>query len=85
MSVKQSDQLTLLRACRDFTDSGEWRGVFTYPGCGYDLVRSGLATEDKKITVSGRATLFLAGEESDDPFPESKDHIELTMEIKRDA
>ena len=40
--------------------------MFTYPNCGWDLVQSGFCTPDKKITMAGRAALFLLGK-GDDP------------------
>lgn len=66
--VKQSDQIALLKIVREYTDEGKWSGCFTYPNCGPDLLKSGLATEDKKITMAGRAALFLLGE-GPDPTP----------------
>lgn len=75
--MKRSDQIALLETSRIFTDTGEWKGLFTYPGCGVDLVTSGLATEDGKITVAGRATLFLLGR-GDDPT-ETKASVTFTI------
>lgn len=66
--VKKSDQIKMLEACAKFTDTEVWEGIFSYPGCGWDLVQSGLVTEDKKITTAGRAALFLLGKGSD-PTP----------------
>lgn len=79
-SIKQSDQIALLEACRVFTDTGEWKPLFTYPNAGWDLVQSGLATEDKKITTAGRAALWFLGK-GDDPFPESKDSITFSIPL----
>ena len=78
MNLKQSDQIALLEVCKIHTDTGEWKGVFTYPACGWDLVQSGLVTEDQKITTAGRATLFLLGK-GEDPLPESKASIEISL------
>lgn len=64
-NIKRRDQISLLEMVRSFTDTGEWKGMFTYPDCGVDLVRQGLATEDKKITMAGRAALFLLGKGPD--------------------
>ena len=62
--LKRSDQLRMLGACCEKTDTGEWRGLFTYPNCGYDLFEAGLVEADGKITTAGRAALFLAGHEN---------------------
>lgn len=78
--MKKSDQIAMLEACQNFTDTGEWRGLFTYPGCGWDLVESGLATEDKKITQAGRAALWLLGRVPD-PIPESKASVTFSIPI----
>ena len=78
--VKWSDQIAMLQACAAFTDSGEWKGIFTYPNCGWDLVQSGLVTEDKKITISGRAALYLLNK-GPDPFIESKSYTEVSIPI----
>lgn len=64
-TLKRKDQVAMLKTVLKYTDSGEWDGLFTYPGCGYDLVQQGLATEDKKITGAGRAALWLLGEGPD--------------------
>jgi len=68
--VKQSDQVRMLEACAKFTDSGEPIRIFSYPNCGWDLVQSGLVTQDCKITTAGRAALYLM-DKGEDPFPES--------------
>lgn len=65
-NIKRNDQINLLKICREFTDTGQWSGSFTYPDCGPDLVRQGLATEGRQITTAGRAALWLLGE-GDDP------------------
>jgi hypothetical protein len=65
-SIKRNDQIKLLEIVREFTDTGVWKGTFTYPNCGYDLVLQGLATEDKKITQAGRVALWLL-EKAPDP------------------
>ena len=82
--MKQSDQLALLEVCRVFTDTDKWNGIFTYPNCGCDLWDCGLATEDKKITVAGRAALYLAGK-GPDPTPQSKTVVEFTIPIEGSA
>ena len=84
MSIKKSDQIEMLKTCRTFTDTGEWKGMFSYPGCGWDLVKSGLVTEDKKITVAGRAALWFL-DEGDDPIPESKASIEFSIPLVNKA
>ena len=78
MSLKQSDQIALLEKCRNYTDTGKMEGIFCYPNCGWDLVQCGLATGDKKITIAGRAALFLLGK-GDDPLPESKASFEFSL------
>lgn len=83
MSLKRSDQLKMLEACLKFTETGEWEGMFfTYPNCGWDLVQQGLATEDKKITMAGRAALWFL-EKGPDPLPESKDHETFTIPLRK--
>lgn len=64
-SLKQSDQIRLLKVVKKYTETGEWEGIFSYPNCGVDLVKMGLATEDKKITPAGEAALWLLGEAPD--------------------
>ncbi len=64
--LKRNDQINLLKRWLIFSDNGEFTGCFPYPQCGYDLVQQGLVTEDKKITVAGRACLWLL-EKSEDP------------------
>jgi hypothetical protein len=75
--LKRRDQEGLLQACLNFTDSGEWAGMFTYPSCGYDLVVQGLVTEDRKITMAGRAALWLLGKGADPT--ESKSSVEFKL------
>jgi len=84
MSLKRADQIALLKVVRDFTDTGKWNGMFTYPNCGWDLCQSGLVTEDKKITTAGRAALYLMGE-GDDPLPESKASQEFAIPVEGSA
>jgi hypothetical protein len=81
--MKQGDQVALLKAVREATDGAEWRGLFTYPNCGWDLVQSGLATEDRKITTAGRAALFLLGE-GPDPTP-GKSFQEFSIPLRKKA
>lgn len=76
-SLKMSDQKTMLDACRIFTDTGEWKPMFSYPGCGWDLVQCGLVTEDKKITVAGRWALWVLGK-GEDPT-DSKSFVEISL------
>lgn len=63
--LKRADQISLLETCLKYADTGEWSGIFTYPNCGYDLVRQELVTKDKKITLAGRAALWLLGKAPD--------------------
>ena len=62
---KRFDQIRLLEICQKYTDTGEWEGTFSYPDCGPDLVRQGLATENRQITIAGRAALWLVGKGED--------------------
>ena len=75
--LKRLDQIKLLELCDKFTKTNEWEGTFTYPNCGYDLVQQGLVSEDKKITMSGRAALFLLSK-GEDPTT-SKACIEFSL------
>jgi hypothetical protein len=77
--LKRSDQIALLKAALHRELTGEWKGLFTYPNCGYDLVRSGLATEDGKLTIAGKAALYLLGDDAADPTVESKSFSEVTL------
>lgn len=79
--VKRNDQINMLKACADFTETGEWPGLFSYPNCGWDLVQSGLATEDKQITTAGRAALYLLGS-GDDPLPASQASQTITLPMQ---
>lgn len=63
--MKKADQIAMLEACRTFTDTGEWKGLFSYPGAGWDLVQQQLVTQDKKITIAGRAALWMLGKGED--------------------
>lgn len=78
--VKKSDQIAMLGACATFTDTGEFPGLFSYPGCGWDLVQMHLVTEDKKITDAGRAALWLLGK-GDDPLPQSKSFVSFSLPL----
>ncbi len=78
--LKQLDQVALLEKVLIFTDTGKFEGIFTYPNCGWDLVMQGLATEDRKITVAGRAELWLLGKGSDPT--NSKSVIELKLNLR---
>ncbi len=64
-TIKQGDQIRLLEALARETDTGESTPMFTYPNCGWDLVQSGFCTQDRKITMAGRAALFLLGKGAD--------------------
>ena len=77
-SIKRSDQIAMLEAVLSFTNTGKWNVFFTYPNCGVDLVKQGLATEDKQITMAGRAALFLLGK-GPDPT-ESKSFITFKLD-----
>lgn len=81
--IKRGDQLCLLDACLRFADTGQWEGVFTYPTCGADLVKSGLVDAAGKVTTAGRAAMFLLGKGAD-PFPDSKAFQEFSLPL-RDA
>lgn len=64
-TIKQNDQIRLLEALARETDTGEFTPMFAYPNCGWDLVQSGFCTQDRKITMAGRAALFLLGKGED--------------------
>jgi hypothetical protein len=64
-SLKQSDQINMLKAVAQKTDTGVSKLFFAYPNCGWHLVQSGLVTQDGEITAAGRAALFLLGLGSD--------------------
>lgn len=61
-------QIVMLRACADFTSSGVWVAPPTYSNCAWDMIEAGLIKPDKRITLSGRVTLFMLGE-GPDPMP----------------
>ena len=77
--IKRNDQIKLLEIARDYTDNGEWKSIFSYPNCGWDLVQMGLVTEDKKIIDAGRATLWLLGKGKDPT--DSKSSITINMKL----
>lgn len=81
--LKRNDQIKLLQICRDYTDTGDWKGTFTYPNCGVDLVKQGLVTEDRKITQAGRVSLWLLGK-GEDPT-DSISVFEFDMKVKMKA
>lgn len=64
--IKKSDQIRLLEACAKFEETGQFPPVFSYPNCGWDLVRQGLVTQDRKLTIAGKAALWLL-DKGDDP------------------
>jgi len=70
----------MLEASLKFTETGEWKGMFSYPNCGWDLVQQGLVTEDKRITMSGRAALWLL-EKGPDPTA-SKAVISFKLDLE---
>jgi len=78
-NLKQKDQIHLLEICAKFTDTGEWEGTFTYPNAGYDLVQQGLVTEDKKITIAGRAVLWFLDKGPDQTESKSHETFELNV------
>lgn len=67
-TLKRSDQIALLERSLEYTETGIMNGIFTYPDCGYDLVRQGLANEDRTITIAGRAALWFL-DKGPDPTP----------------
>jgi hypothetical protein len=77
--LKRSDQIALMKAAYQREKNGEWNGLFTYPNCGYDLVRSGLATEDGTLTIAGKAALYLLGDDEADPTADSKSSFEIKL------
>lgn len=64
--IKKSDQIRLLEACAELEATGNFPRIFTYPNCGWDLVRQGLVTQDRKLTVAGKAALWFL-DKGDDP------------------
>ncbi len=58
-----SDQLHMLKVVQIQTDTGKWHGLFTYPGCGWDLVQLGYVRNREPdgtgvdITDEGRSFL----------------------------
>ena len=80
--IKRSDQISMLETVSSFTSTGEWKGLFTYPNCGYDLIRQGLATDDKKITMAGRAALFLLGKGPDPTTSKAVEIFEISLADK---
>lgn len=58
-----SDQLHLLKCVQIKTDMGEWHGIFTYPGCGWDLVQLGhvinLEPEGSGVEITDKGRSFL--------------------------
>jgi hypothetical protein len=81
-SLKKSDQIRLLERSRDYTDSGNFDGCFTYPNCGWDLVQQGLVTKDRKITIAGRAALWLLGKGSDPTSSKAVEVFTLSLSTK---
>jgi hypothetical protein len=65
MELKQTDQINLLKNCLEYEQTGKIVGSFTYPNCGWDLVKQGLATENRELTIAGRALLWFMGEGPD--------------------
>jgi hypothetical protein len=80
--LKRSDQIELLKAALHREKTGEWKGMFTYPNCGHDLVRSGLATEDGKLTIAGKAALYLLGNDEADPTADSKSFQSFELPLR---
>lgn len=78
--IKKSDQIALLQACQVFTDTGKWKGLFSYPNCGWDLVQAGVVTADKKVTLAGRAALWFLGK-GEDPIPHSNSFYEMSIPL----
>lgn len=79
-NLKLADQKALLEACRDFTDGKPWPGLFTYPSAGWDLVRMGLVTPDKKITDGGRVVLYFLGKGAD-PLPDTASSVTFKLDL----
>lgn len=63
MSLAESDRLHLLKCVQIQTDTGEWHGLFTYPNCGWDLVKAGYVVNKEpagtgvEVTKAGREFL----------------------------
>jgi hypothetical protein len=82
--IKRSDQVAMLKAYRDFTDTGTFKGIFAYPNCGNDLYRMGLLTDDGKVTDAARAALWLLGE-GDDPLPDTASSFSFTLPSRKEG
>jgi hypothetical protein len=80
--MKRSDQIALLRAAHKRMTTGQWDGLFTYPNCGYDLVRSGLATENGDLTTAGKAAVYLLGDDTADPTSDSASFQSFSIPAK---
>lgn len=65
-TIKRSDQICLLNACAEFERTGKFPPMFSYPNCGWHLVQQGLVTPDAKLTIAGKAALWLL-DMGDDP------------------
>lgn len=81
--IKQKDQIKMLEACLTFTETGNFPGVFSYPNCGWDLVKQGLATQDKKITMAGRALLWHLGKGEDPTDSASCETFSIKLKVNK--
>ena len=56
-SVAESDRIKYLAAMRVMEETGQWKGLFTYPNCPADCVVLGLIDGRGKVSAAGRAAL----------------------------
>lgn len=61
MSLLKSDRLHLLKAVQVMTDTGKWNGLFTYPSCGWDLIKLGYVVnkDPTGVEITRRGRYFL--------------------------
>jgi hypothetical protein len=55
--LQAADEARMLSAYAHHADTGEWKGLFSYPGCARVLFTRGWLSDDGKITEAGRAAL----------------------------
>jgi hypothetical protein len=75
--IKRKDQIALLKTCYEYHETGKWTGLFSYPGCAQDLIKTGLVEEGGKITLAGHSALWYL-DLADDPT-NSKSFVEFTL------
>jgi hypothetical protein len=78
--MKRKDQIALLKTCYEYHETGKWTGLFSYPGCAQDLIKTGLVEEGGKITLAGCSALWYLGL-IEDPT-DSKSFVEIKLTAK---